>query len=272
MYTNDAYLIHALMPEEDGLVDDSRWRDAHARVEYHMIVLAQLMEPEAARLAKDLINYYCIYRDADGAQAQVWLTLPPPSRAKIKDDHFRGSSAMQAYLEMAPTLGQAPDVDLIDRIVGDMIDNASQKGGPIIREGNTMLSGAAGPHLSGTPTERLVWALLYYTDADRMKQSAAEETLWERTEWPVEGLYRSVPWLHERIGGSLSTLHDAVRGLVKRRIVEEFPTKKGIVIRLRLPYTRQAADDRCEYSALRDLGFLPLTKDFRWPCETKVGK
>jgi hypothetical protein len=226
------------------------------------------MQKDKARLASRLLYSYDIYRDEDGERAAMWLEAPPPTRDKIANDHLRDDKALKEYLAIAPKLGPALDANGIDRMVTRMIDAASEEGGPILRDGNKLLPGSAGPRLSGTPTERAAHLLLYHADRGLQLHAAESQNLWERQNEPIEGVYRSVLWVHERIGGSLTTLYDALRSLAAKNITEQRHGKRGLQVRLRVPFTFQAAEDRAMYCYLRDEGLLPVTRKTVIPGET----
>jgi hypothetical protein len=252
------------MPAENGSEDGSRWREAHARVAYHLIILAQLMDEESAKVAQQLLRHSEMYDQACGATQQ-----PPPSRA-VMQDYLEDFWATDVYLAVVPRLGEAPDGEGVDRIVARMIDAASADGGPVQRSGARMLSSAVPPRLSGTPTERLIWLMLYHLDSPQTRVLGASKNLWERSRHPVALKYRSVAWLHEIVGGSLSTIYDAVKGLAGRGVVSLINDKDGLCAGLRVLYTAQGADDRATYCYLRSDSLLPLARSSEWDTESDV--
>jgi hypothetical protein len=263
-----AKIIHGLMPmenEEDNSTDGPRWRGVLARAAYHQVIINQLIERQSAKLINHLIAYYYDDYCLDPRYAE----LDPPTRDHIAGDHFWRDPEMKAYLALVPKLGDAPDAEGFDRLVQQMIDAAAAEGGPILREGNNLLSGSAGPRFGAdsTPTSRIVHLVLYHADRNRELLPAEAQNLYERTDYPRTDDYRTVGWLHERVGGSLPTLYDALRSLAAKDITESIQTKSGQRVRLRVPYTFQAAEDRALWCHLRDEGLLPITKQTVVPGE-----
>lgn len=257
MKTNDARILLALLPQDDGSEDvptDPRWHAALRRVAHYQLILRQLMSPETGDAMIRLME-----RHTDSLNP-AWQS-PYNSRAYVLETLRKDMTTWRQVLAMEAGLGPGADSDGIDVIVQQMIDEASTEGGPIVRQGNNLLGGDAGPILSGTATSRIVHLLLYHGERGRYLRDDEPCTLFERCDTMLEGTYREVAWLHERVNGSLPTLYAAVRQLTAMGIIEQSDRRAGVKVRLRAPYTWVAAEDRKRWCQLRDQGRLPITRN-----------
>jgi hypothetical protein len=234
------------------------WISALRRANFNQLPASHLMADDAYEMFNRAIERYKCYWVTDSNFAKL-DRMPPCAHAQLEE--LRDLRAAPEYNKIAPTLGPPLDGYGVDRVIAHMVAQASGPGGPVrMGVGGSLLGGDAGPDLVGTPTQRLLHLLLYHSDRDRVPQESDPQTLFERTRTPLQATWRTVGWVHQKLSGSEQTLNDSLRRSTVSGVIEQTHAKEGRLVRLKLAYTFQAAQDRAAWSELRDAGLLPIER------------